>query len=430
MQIFNDTGFPLGFAVERTIPREPRVGFVLKATFDLQPDGVCTIAKTQRPIQSNKPYMDDIGRSLCWANDREVFKPNTDFLVIGSFHQPGGVPAPQGRAGFAFGPLHKELAIFGPRVATEDADGFWHVGAPEPVASVPLRWELSVGAMADRRNPFGKGGDAETGPDGRRRIAMPLIEDPNALLHFPGGQQPKILPPPANFAPLPLMFLERRKKLGTRDRKWTLFRAPLPPHDYDPSHRNAAPHDQQAGNSPRGDEAMALWNMHPKHPKLVIRLPGLRARLAIQRPGDPLPDAEEIAMRLDTVVVLPDEDQLVLLWRGNAQFHKPVPDDDLLGLECVVEPLDVEPETPSLTARLRQHFQEAVDKDAKERKTAHDAGIAQIRKLLSKAKLPPALDTLVKTESDPKILHDALGKFIETAIAGFKQKYPGLDLED
>ncbi|MEJ0014968.1 MAG: DUF2169 domain-containing protein [Acetobacteraceae bacterium] len=73
-----------------------RPTFIAKATCSLTPQAPCTLATRQRAFSRDVPHMDAIGRSLAWSNDLVPFKPNTDFLILGSFHQPGGVAAPEG----------------------------------------------------------------------------------------------------------------------------------------------------------------------------------------------------------------------------------------------------------------------------------------------------------------------------------------------
>lgn len=134
-------------------------------------------------------------------------------------------------------------------------------------------------------------------------------------------------------------------------------------------------------------------------------------------------------MRLDTVVALPEEDQLVLVWRGVVPCRTRNVETELLGVECAVEKLDAKPEGPGIAARLRQRFQDKADEAQKKQKEANAAGVAQIRKLLSKAKLPSDLEKLVKTEDNPQVLQDALDKYLDTLIADLKQKYPQAGME-
>lgn len=385
---------------------------IVKATFDIHPDAPATPAKDQRPLQGDTPHMDEVGRSLAWPSDLVPWKPNTDFFIVGSFHQPGGIPRSEGTAGFEFGPLRKRLRFIGPRIASRPIgmDVEWTVGAPEPVASIPLRWELSAGGLRDPRNPFGMGQERQQA-EGFEAVRLPLIEHPLSTSQ------------PANFAPVPAIFAERRQKLGTRDQRWSLFRAPLPPEDFDPSHVNAAPVDQQAGDSPVGNERIVLENLHPRHPTLGFFLPGLKLRAAVLRRTETGAVAEEIDLRIDTVVVIPDEDLLVMLWRGVVPLSTRDFQAEIIMAECCAEDLAAAKRDPDLPARLMQRWQAQEkgeqDKAALIEKIAFD----QILQLLPKADLPPEITSMIENRAAPEAIFAAIEKHVTSTLAAIRAKF-------
>ena len=417
MQIVNKT--PFVFLPLNPKGPEHRMTLILKGTFDLKPGQACTPASTQLPLSGDKPFLDDIGRSLAWATDLTSFKPHTDFYVIGTFHQPGGQPAPEGHASITLGPLHKELAIRGPRVAIQQPDKTWAVSPPTPIKSVPLRWEYSFGGLTDRRNPMGMGIDPLDMPDGTKAVRLPLIEHPAHLI-----RTMKDRPPPANFAPVPPSFQQRRQKLGTRDRHWAVFQAPLPPKDYDPSYQNAAPNDQQAGNYPTGDEVMTLRNLHPSLPELTTRLPGLRTRVGLLRNAPDGVTADEVAMHIDTVIALPDSDHLVLLWRGVTTLRTDRTPDEILLFQIEMEPTTAPPAVPSLPQRMLAEYNAKQAQEAEQEQAEIAKTLGEVRKLLTKANLPPELTKTLETETDPQKLYDLLDSHLTTIIADIKQNFP------
>lgn len=419
MQLIKDMPFEILPLPSEVSPPQRSLTLIVKGTFDIKDGAICTPSETQRKVSGDETYLDDIGRSLAWASDLAPFKPRTDVYVIGSFHQPGGVAAPEGRASFTLGPLRKELAFFGARHAVRRADGPVAVTGPAPMVSVPLRWEYSFGGLDDRRNPMGLGIDAQPIAEGGTAIPLPLIEDPADPMRTLQDR-----PRPANFAPVPQGFEERRRKLGTHDRRWSVFRAPLPPKDYDPSHHNAAPEDQQAGNYPRGDETLVLRNLHPTLPTLTTSLPGLRVRAGLVRSTAAGVVAEEVAMNLDTVVALPDDDQIVLVWRGVTPLHMTFMPDEVLLLQCEAEPLDAPAAGPSLTERMLAAYQAPQEAQAAAEKAELDQSLGEIRKLLSKASLPPDLAKKLETETDPKVIYDLLDGHMTTVIDQLVKKYP------
>ncbi|MGE0420398.1 MAG: DUF2169 domain-containing protein, partial [Acetobacteraceae bacterium] len=264
---------------------------------------------------------------------------------------------------------------------------------------------------------------------------LPQIENPDHPILALSDR-----PDPVNFAPIPASFRARQSRLGTRDHRWSLFRAPLPPADFDPAYYNAAPHDQQGGNYPRGDETLVLGHMHPKLPVLTTRLPGLVARLAVLREHDGTVTAEAVAMNLDTVVALPDEDQIVLTWRGRCPVRDRKSEAELIWVAAATEPVAGPPLTPPLPRRLHQMWlderaaeamQVAEEADAAAKRDAAEAAhvaetMASVKKLLGSATFPPALTKIIETETDPEKLMQALTGFVEDTIAELGRRFPHL----
>jgi hypothetical protein len=425
METANGTPFTLANFPIGDDPSSLQLTIVLKGTFRMQPDGPCTAEKTQLPLEPDKIFMDELGRGPSWASDYAPFKPHSDFFILGAFHAPGGVPVTEALGGFSFGPFRKDLLFFGPRFAVAQPSGARQVSAPAPVTSIPLRWELSFGGLEDARNPLGRGLDLEPGPDGVKRIAMPQIEWPDQRI-----RHPKDRPPPANFSPLPPGFLERRHKLGTRDRRWAVSRAPLLPKDYDPSYHNAAPQDQQAGNYPRGDEKLVLRNLHPRIPELATELPGLRIRAGMLRRAGEGAEAAEVTMNLDTVIALPDEDHLVLLWRGGVPLRDGLGLADILRLQIEAEKLS-EPAKPfaEIAAEMLAAHKASLPPppspppEPPNLETAMAGTLARARETLAKVDLPPDIRKIVETERDPQAVHDALAAHVDQVLGELAKKY-------
>src|ERR1700735_1407843 len=99
MKGVNTTPFALFTLLAEVTPPARSCTIVMKATFKLAEDRNWRPGAKQRKPQRDGQFMDDLCRSLSWANDFVAFKPNFDLFVLGAFHQPGGVPAPEGRAG-------------------------------------------------------------------------------------------------------------------------------------------------------------------------------------------------------------------------------------------------------------------------------------------------------------------------------------------
>lgn len=416
MNLINTTPFVLFWQVGEVAPPARSLTLTLKATFKLGEDRVWRPAPKQQEAERDKPFMDDLGRSLAWPDDYALWKPHFDLIVIGSFYQPGGVPAPEGRAKIKLGPIEKELVFRGPRILTMADNGQWSISQAQPIVDLPLRWEYSFGGLADPRNPMGLGLDALPDQDHPKRIPLPQIEYPDESFHQPGDK-----PRPANFAPVSPRFAERLSKLGTRDQRWATFRAPLPPKDYDPSVNNAAPNDQQVKGYPRGNEPFTLINLHPRIANLTTQLPGLRVRAGIMRKLPLGLMTEEVRMVLDTVIVLLEDDTLVLLWRGVTPLQGHTADEVLIA-QVETESTDTE-RAPfeGLSGRIWDAYRKTMPKEEPPPDISGD--MAEMRKTLAKVDLPPDLRTLVEKESDPQTIFDALEKYVLETAAALQKKY-------
>jgi len=407
MRLIDQTGLTVTLVPPDLSAGSTMATLIVKGTFALAPDKPCVVLPrdAQRPIEGEMPHMDELGRSPRWPSDLSPPKPHTDVLVIGHAHAPGGQPLPSWEAGFDCGPLSRRLRVFGPR--------FWTAaGEPspaEPRLTVPLRWELAFGGLSDPRNPFGRGIE----PDASGRCLLPQIERPEQLIRTRADR-----PEPANFGPVPAFFPARQRLAGTRDQRWSLFRAPLPPDDFDPAFHNVAPIEQQAGDHPRGDETLVLHGLHPRHPVLATALPGMRPRAVALRGEGP---AEEHSLALDTIVVLPDEEQLVLVWRG--AIPDPEPDILLVAVEALGAPGKLEElAQPALAAREAARAPDpaaaaaaAAQKDAAIAATQAE-GMAEIAQLLKDVPLPAEIRAMAVPGGDPMALADALITHLENEI--------------
>ena len=89
---------------------------------------------------------------------------------------------------------------------------------------------------------------------------------------------------PAGFAPTDLSWPQRIEKAGKYDEEWLQKLYPGLAKDIDWTFFNVAPPDQQLPGFFRGDEEFLLRNLHPEHPELRCRLPGLQLRCFLRRP--------------------------------------------------------------------------------------------------------------------------------------------------
>ncbi len=254
---------------------------IVQGTFRLR-DGVTSAV--QAPLVEADVYVGAPGASpLRDASDLTLAKPGTDVLLDGSAHAPGGHAVPTFCASFMVGPLHKTVRVIGSRHWRRTWIGM-RPTAPQPVEAVPLTWVEALG-----------------GDD------PPRLEHPDHPLLNPHRR------PPAwgGCGPVPPSWSPRREHAGTYDRAWQQTRAPFLPVDFAPQFFHVAPLDQQTATPLGGGEPVELVGCRAAG-DLRTTLPS-RSLSAVFRVNG---GEQRPALRLDTVRLLPDADEVRLVWRA------------------------------------------------------------------------------------------------------------------
>ena len=328
MRVYKDTTFELSFMPWELEPPRTTLMVVVKGTFDLRDNVPCTIAEEQVSVLGEVPWDDGEPPSIRTETDYAVLKTRGEWYLTGRAYS-AGAPATVLPVRVKIGPLQKQIAVWGDRVWKRGVLG----GAPSeptPFMEMPLRWERSFGGPGYVANPVGRGlGTVET-PDGTID-ALPNIEEPSRPL-LSRDDRPK----PAGMFAIPSTWQERIEKTGTYDALWKASRWPFFPRDFDFEFFGCAPPDQRLKEGFwRGDEPIELAGLHPEHPRLTTRLPGLRPRFFVEwaqpRPPDatPLellsseelralgaPSLQEVRLQLDTIVIDSDARHVLCQWRG------------------------------------------------------------------------------------------------------------------
>ncbi|WP_433935429.1 DUF2169 domain-containing protein [Sorangium cellulosum] len=292
--------------------------------------------------------------------DEGMPKPRGEVLVFGKAFSPGGEPRPAFAAGVTVGPadrplVDKSIAVVGKRR--------WHHGAPtepEPITEMPLVWENAFGGPDYPLNPKGMGlGPIEE--EGAKVHYLPHLEDPRRLLRSPGDR-----PPPACFGALDPTLASRMARLGTYGAAWLQQDFPGFARDLDPEYFQVAPEDQRLSEYFQGGEPISLKNLHPTRPQLGTHAPKLRARCFVQQrgakegaPGSGGEDAlREVATRLETVLLFPDLERGVAIFRGVV----PVAEDDADDVRLLIAGLE-RADAPRPVEHYRAVVERRLDKD-------------------------------------------------------------------
>jgi uncharacterized protein YjbI with pentapeptide repeats len=330
MKTKNLTPFPFGTKVTSRNPPALEMTAVVRGRFRLRPGEALSPLKgalEQGPLTADVFAEGDDDRTgeCLYASDFADFKVRTDLLLKGTCHAPGNRLVPECPVTFSVGSFSKTLRVVGRRVWTEQILG-QPISSPAPFVTMPLGYTRAFGGPELATNPVGQGlGTAE----------LPNVEQPDTPVRSRASR-----PEPAGFGPINPAWPPRNGKLGKEyGESYRKKRAPFYAEDFDWTHFNAAPEDQQLERALRGDEALSFQNLHPAAASFSTALPGIRVRVFVKdREGK----FAEVPMRLDTLFADLDEEHLTLTWRGLT----PVAEDDLTDVKTALvasEPLADKP---------------------------------------------------------------------------------------
>ncbi|MFK7991852.1 MAG: DUF2169 domain-containing protein [Sandaracinaceae bacterium] len=244
----------------------PHDVFVVKATYDIVEGRRIKISQEQEPLTMADDYFGEVNvTSVSRESDLAPFKPRTDLVVVGDAHAPGGRPTASWIAEVRMGEVRKAIRVTGPRRWRRNLRMFWNLSDPEPVTTVPVRYENAFGGLfrrdeekvdAFRQNPVGRGWAPETPPESE--IAAPQVEDALQPIEDFGKEYT-----PAGFGFIGRSWTPRLELAGTYDDAWKENQWPLSPLDWDDAHNNGAHPDLQLDGYLRGGEPFRASHMSP-----------------------------------------------------------------------------------------------------------------------------------------------------------------------
>jgi hypothetical protein len=122
---------------------------------------------------------------------------------------------------------------------------------------------------------------------------------------------------PMSFGPIGRNFESRIPLAGTYDQEWKDRVFPFLPADFNPLYYQAAPEDQQIDH-PQGGELVELTNLAPRE-KITCRLPKIELPVEFT---DASSERTEVSARLDTILIEPDHQRVLLVWRASAPLTR------------------------------------------------------------------------------------------------------------
>lgn len=333
MELINETGLEAAWVVGKIDPPAFALTAVVKGTFQLKRGQPAVLAEEQLPLTGDE-YADGLSTKLLrYPMDLAPHKAHADILIAGHCHAPEGRLVESLPVTMQVGSYKKSVMVYGDRYWLGDN----RTTTPLPFVSMPMTWEQAFGGRGFDDNPIGKGITGITLADGQEAIPLPNVELPSNLLTVRGQQVS-----PAGFGPIPDVWSTRMKKFGQIDDDYKKKRWPWYPESLDWAFFNAAPEDQQIRDDLRGDEELVFEHLHPNIWQYRSFLPGLRIRCFLTELVHAHQDLREIPARLDTVWVSPEEEKLILVWRG----HLPIKTERLLevfNLFVMTEPVQSRP---------------------------------------------------------------------------------------
>ena len=320
----NLTPFAVGELMGKDAEGVPLYVAIVKASFTWKEDG-STEPVTPVPIQEEDEFAGEPDTAgLVRATDLLPPKPRVDVVLQGSL----AFPSPVAEVDVAMrvgARLRKALRAHGTR--------FWLPGVvhdmipskAQPVAGLPIAWELSFGGAdardprgTEQRNPAGSGATKRPAElQGKRAPSFEAIETPI--------KSSSDRPAPCGFGAIASHWQPRASLCGTFDEAWQASRSPLLPKDFNPAYWNVAPEDQQLPDYQPGEE-VRLFNMTPRGTDF-FNLPELDVPVLFGAQENSLETHAEV----DTIVIEPAERRFSLVAR--AAFS---PRPNLLGMGQVV----------------------------------------------------------------------------------------------
>jgi len=295
---------------------------VLKGTWRIERGGALSIADEQMPVLSEPVYRGEPGKSsLIYDTDVVLEKPGTDCVLIG--HAQALKPhLAYVDVTFGVGPVKKQARVFGDRRWKKSMLGGASIIKIRPIEEIPLIWENAFGGIdvsyedsskheICQENPVGQGFMAAKSNIDIDGQLLPNIEDPANLI-----KNPKRRPKPVGFGMIAPYWQPRVSYAGTYDEQWRKYISPLLPEDFDTRFNLSAAPGLSTKTHLQGNERVLVEGAS-KQERLLFDLPGITPMVTVRRWGY----EGDLLVRLETVIVKPDDELVTLTWRGVWDVH-------------------------------------------------------------------------------------------------------------
>lgn len=325
MQLLNATKMIAGYTMGMKPDGRQLLVVVVKGTFVIpdSPDQEPQLAEKQMPLVMADTFTGEPGlTSTVYESEYPPFKPRCDVLLRGSAYAPGGKPASRVTVSLQVGSLKKSFDVVGKRT--------WQPGllgasatAPEPFSVMPISYDVAYGGV-DRAsenenqhrcygaNHVGVGYHPTAVKAALQAKPLPHTEETGRPITDSNGTYR-----PMAFGPLGRAWEPRVKYAGTYDDAWMAKNFPFLPDDFDDRYYQSAPEDQQMPY-PQGGEEIELLNL-TSNGRVRFRLPDLSLPVEFVARGR---SAETVNAAMDTLVIEPDQQRLMLIWRAATPLRR------------------------------------------------------------------------------------------------------------
>lgn len=263
---------------------------ILKSTFRLIPDHRMTLAQPEDIILADTPHFDGPTSSLWAPCETAPFLSKVDVLLSGHACAPVGQLLPSQSVRLAIHReggwlLDKTLHVYGDRDDTNMT----------PFEKMPLVYERTCGGPGFAQNPHGTG----------------LV----AGSPYPNIVHPLDASAVAGFGPLSHEM--RMARLGATEHPRFIDEQVVElPANIDEGYFQSAPADQLL-ESLEGNEWIEIDGLHPKYPRLISRLPGVKAVAKVYGVYPEKPDGvRTISLRPDMLRIDADTLHISVLFRA------------------------------------------------------------------------------------------------------------------
>ncbi|HET6470117.1 MAG TPA: DUF2169 domain-containing protein, partial [Geminicoccaceae bacterium] len=326
MELLNATGMVAGYTMGIDPSAREHVVVAVKGTFRIPADGgSATLAppEEQVPLVMADRFTGEPGFSApLYEADFPLRKPRCDVLLNATAWAPGGRPATRVRIGVKLGAWFKTFEVVGERIWQRSGVSA-APSRPAEFLQQPITYDVAFGGVdrldpdpahhaAYMANPIGRGWHQDRNVARLEGAPVPNTEAVGEPVSVPWGRHR-----PMGLGPLGRGWQPRLAWAGTYDQHWLDNVFPFLPPDFDDRYHQAAPEDQQIEH-PVGGEEVTLVNLTPEG-RTAFRLPQVEVPVVFFRKEG---GREETAAKLDTILIEPNLERLMLTWRASLPLRR------------------------------------------------------------------------------------------------------------